>query len=119
MVMPIGRIDPKMLAEILGGDDIMAAVPSTSSIAPPAGDISVKKTSSPFDDMLGKAVDSLEHVSKAENDTNLLINKYINGNADISDVMIATSKMNLMMSLAVTAVTSAVNTFKEITQMQI
>lgn len=119
MVVPIGRIDPKTLAQILGGDEIMAAVPTPSSSVPSAGDMLVKKTSSPFDDILSKAVDSLEQVSKAENNTNALINEYVRGNVDISDVMIATSKMNLMMQLAVTAVTSAVNTFKEITQIQV
>ena len=69
--------------------------------------------------MLQKAVDSLEGVSKIENDTNLLIQQFVDGKAELSDVMIATAKMNLSVQLAVAVVTSAVNTFKEMTQMQI
>lgn len=116
MAVPIGRIDPNLLAQIMGPEETgQARGPAAEEAA--AG--LLKPATSPFEDILNRAVNSLEGVSKMENDTNLLINRYIQGNADLSDVMIATSKTGLAVQLAVTAVTSAVNTFKEITQMQI
>jgi flagellar hook-basal body complex protein FliE len=72
-----------------------------------------------FEDVLSKAVEALEKVSNTEFYANQLIEKYIAGEADMQDVMVATSKMSLMVQLAVTTVTTAVNTFTEITQMQV
>lgn len=112
----IGRIDPNLVAQIMGPEEV---APAPAVPAVPAGDIIVPKTRSPFDDILNGAINSLEGVSKMENRTNALMNSYINGTAELSDVMIATSKMNLTIQLATAAVTSAVTTFKEITQMQI
>lgn len=74
--------------------------------------------SNPFDDVLARAVDALEGTSQTEFTANDLINKYIEGKAELSDVMVATSKMSIAVQLAVTVITSAVSTFKEITQMQ-
>ncbi|MCX5750693.1 MAG: flagellar hook-basal body complex protein FliE [Candidatus Saganbacteria bacterium] len=72
-----------------------------------------------FEDVLSRAVESLEKVSNTELYANQLIEQYIAGKADLQDVMVATSKMSLMVQLAVTTITTAVNTFKEITQMQV
>ena len=72
-----------------------------------------------FDEMLGKAVDALQNVSDVEMNANKLMDDYLAGKVEISDVMIATSKMTLAVQLAVTTITSAVSTFKEITQMPI
>lgn len=116
MAVPIGRIDPNLLAQIMGPEE---AAPAAPAAAEEQGITGIKSGTSPFEDMLSKAIDSLEGISKMQNDTNVLINRYIEGRADLSDVMIATSKTGLMVQLAVTTVTSAVNTFKEITQMQI
>ena len=111
----INKIPANMLAQILGTEDV-----SSSNITNPSGgDIGVADSKSPFDTLLNKAVDALEGVSNMESSTNALINSYIQGNAELSDVMIATAKLNLMVQLATTTVTSAVNTFKEITQMQV
>jgi flagellar hook-basal body complex protein FliE len=71
-----------------------------------------------FDDVLSKAASALETVSQTEFTANNLINNYIQGKAELSDVMVATSKMNISVQLAVTVITSAVSSFKEITQMQ-
>jgi len=116
MVESIGRIDPRLLAQILGPDEVVTPAPLTSPQQPAEGEFRSIRT---FDDVLQKAVDSLEGVSKIENDTNLLIQQFVDGKAELSDVMIATAKMNLSVQLAVAVVTSAVNTFKEMTQMQI
>ena len=115
MAVPIGRIDPKLLSQIMGPAETQ---PVQQPVAA-AGSAAVPVQSSPFDDILGKAVNALEGVGKMENQTNTMVNQYIAGNAELSDVMIQTAKMNLVVTLAVTTVTSAVNTFKEITQMQI
>lgn len=73
----------------------------------------------PFEDVLSRAVASLEDVSQTEYYADKLINEYIQGKADVADVMLATSKMNIMVNLAITVVNNAVSTFKEITQMQV
>ena len=70
-----------------------------------------------FDKVLGRAVDALNSVSQTEMNANKLIDDYIAGKVELSDVMMATSKMSVAVQLAVTTITSAVSTFKEITQM--
>lgn len=80
---------------------------------------SVPETGNIFDEMLGRAIDSLNSVSEIEMNANKLIDDYIVGKAELSDVMIATSKMTIAVQLAVTTITSAVSSFKEITQMAI
>jgi flagellar hook-basal body complex protein FliE len=77
------------------------------------------ETSNVFDAMLGRAIDSLNGISAVENNANALIDKYVQGKAELSDVMIATSKMTIAVQLAVSTITSAVSSFKELTQMQI
>lgn len=72
-----------------------------------------------FDEMLGRAVDALENVSQIEMNANKLIDQYVAGKAELSEVMLATSKMTIAVNLAVTTITSAVGSFKEITQMPI
>jgi flagellar hook-basal body complex protein FliE len=88
----------------------------TSTAAPSAG---LGQSESIFDQVLGRAVDALDNVSETEMNANKLIDGYIAGKVELSDVMIATSKMTVAVQLAVTTITSAVSTFKEITQMQI
>ncbi len=112
---PVGRIDPRILAQIMGPDEPLA---TTSAVSGPAK-LPDDKGIPTFNDILNKAVDSLEGVSSLEGSTNALINQYVQGKAELSDVMVATAKLNITMQLAVTAMTSVVNTFKEITQMQI
>ena len=89
------------------------------AIAPAAPATAPSKTESIFDQVLGRAVDALDSVSQTEMNANKLIDDYIAGKVELSDVMIATSKMTIAVQLAVTTITSAVSTFKEITQMPI
>ena len=72
-----------------------------------------------FDDVLGNAISALNGVSEVEFAANKLIDDYTVGKAELSDVLIATTKMSIAVQLAVTAITSTVNTFKEITQIPI
>lgn len=116
MVSPISRIDPRLIAQILGpGEEVPVA--ETTQQAPATAPLTTSNNT--FDSIFNKAVDSLEGVSKLEQNSDVLMNQYMQGKAELSDVMIATAKMNLAVQLAVTTLTSAVNTFKEITQMQI
>lgn len=78
-----------------------------------------KKTDSVFDDVLSNAIDALNGVSQSEFTANRLTDQYIAGKAELSDVMVATAKMGIEVQLAVTAITSAVNSLKEITQMAV
>ena len=80
---------------------------------------SVGKSSHVFDEILGKAIDALNDVSKTEFTADKLVDDYIAGKVELSDVMIATAKMSVAVQFAVTAITSVVNTFKEITQIPI
>jgi flagellar hook-basal body complex protein FliE len=101
-------IMPITLAQVEGP----AIVPVAPTAAP-------SKDDSIFDQVLGRAVDALNSVSQTEMNANKLIDDYIAGKVELSDVMIATSKMTIAVQLAVTTITSAVSTFKEITQMPI
>lgn len=111
------------LAQLLGEDQLIAQAPATpaaaSPLAPAPAAGMANYVGNPFDDILGKAIESLNMVTRTEVQTNQLIDQYIHGRAELQDVMIAQSKMSVMAQLAVTTVNTAVNTFKEITQMQI
>jgi flagellar hook-basal body complex protein FliE len=125
MIEAIGPISAETrLAQLLGNDDLFsqaAPIEPGSGIFPaaPAAPSPVNFTGNAFEDVLSKAIESLNGVSRAEVYANQLAEKYIHGQAELQDVMVAQAKMNLMAQLAVTTVTSAVNTIKEITQIQI
>jgi flagellar hook-basal body complex protein FliE len=112
------------LAQLIGDDSFLAQAP-TAMAAAPAGTSAapyVAKTGfsgSPFEDILNKTIESLNGVSKSERYTNQLVEKYAQGQAELSDVMIAQAKLSVLTTLAVTTVNTTVNTFKEITQMQV
>jgi flagellar hook-basal body complex protein FliE len=76
-------------------------------------------TGNVFEDVLSKSIEALNGVSRSEFYANQMIDKYVAGEVDMADAMIAASKMSVMVQLAVTVVNSAVTTFKEVTQMQI
>lgn len=103
-------IKPISLAQV----DETRAIPAT-----PAAQTAPVDSGNIFDEMLGRAVDALNNVSEVEMNANKLIDDYIAGKAELSDVMLATSKMTIAVQLAVSTVTTAVTTFKEITQMAI
>ena len=115
MAQPVYKISPDLLAQIMGPE----STNTPAEVKGPAGNQEVKSSPSLFDDILGKAVSGLEGVSKTEATANQAMNAYVNGQMDVSEVMVATAKMNIAVQLAVTTVTSAVNTFKELTQRQI
>lgn len=118
----INPINAEMkLAQILG-DDYLAQVPGSSATTPAAADASVGKidlSGNVFDDVLSKAIDALNGVSRTEMYANQLIERYTRGEVELHEVMVAQSKASIMVQLAVTTINSAVTTFKEITQMQV
>lgn len=101
------------LAQLIGEEKTQS--PQSLGIAPPAGEL---KTS-PFEDILSQAVNALDGVSQQEIKANQMIDSYLKGTVELSDVMLETSKLGIMVQLAVTTVNTAVSTFKEITQMQV
>jgi flagellar hook-basal body complex protein FliE len=109
--MAVPPINPISLMRIAATEGV--AMPPVAPAAP------VEQNGSIFDQMLGRAIDSLNSVSESEMNANKLIDSYINGKAELSDVMMATSKMTIAVQLAVTTITTAVSSFKEITQMPI
>ena len=108
------NIDPIVLAEIMGEDKVEQTAVNFG--AKPQG---VAFTGNPFEDVLNKAIESLEGVSQAEVYANQLIEGYLNGKVNLQEVMLATSKMSILVQLAVTTVNSVVGSFKELTQMQV
>lgn len=93
--------------------------PAVPRVAPAAPAAAPAQTESIFDKALGRAIDALNSVSQTEMNANKLIDDYIAGKVELSDVMMATSRMSVAVQLAVTTITTAVSTFKEITQMSI
>ena len=112
MPSSIDPIDLKF-AQLLGEEPIRPA--RAADVSAPGAEL----YKSPFQDILEKAVDALEGISRQEVYANQLIDSYLKGEVELSDVMIATSKLSIVVQLAVTTLNSAVSTFKEITQMQI
>jgi len=123
MVQAIGPINADLrLAQLLGDGDLLAQAPPSVGWPTPAAPPAATKTQfsgNAFDDMLARAIDSLNDISKTEAYANQLIDKYTRGQAELQDVMVAQAKMTVATQLAVTTVNAAVNTLKEITQMQI
>ncbi|HTY13746.1 MAG TPA: flagellar hook-basal body complex protein FliE [Candidatus Omnitrophota bacterium] len=119
MIEKVGSMDLR-IAQLLGNDNMAAVPPAGVSDAPAAAEgEGITAQASPFDDILGRAINALNGVSRAENNANQMIDKYVRGEVDLQDVMVQSSKMNIMVQMAVTTVNLAVNTFKEVTQMQV
>jgi len=116
-INPIGA--ETRLAQILGDDYLAQAVEPTPGLSAPAEPAKTSFTGNPFEDVLSKAIDALNGVSRSEIRANQLIDSYLRGEIELHEVMLAQSKMSIMVQLAVTTVNSAVTTFKEITQMQV
>lgn len=91
------------------------------TIAPKAAEAprKIEPAPAPFQKFLDMAVSALEDVSAMETQTNQLIDGFVAGKVPLQEVMTATAKMNIAIQLAVTVTTSAVNAFKEITQMAV
>lgn len=113
MVDPIGSIAQELGQESFGIENI--AEPQAAVLASPK----IQFEGNLFEDVLSKAVEALNGVSQQEIYANQMIDRYTRGEVDMADVMLVTSKMNIMVNLAVTVVNSAVTSFKEVTQMQV
>ena len=128
VVAAIGPLTAEQrLAQLIGGNeyggDFLAQAPAITPAAPAAppapGAGRVGLTGNAFEDILNKSIEALNGVSHTEIYANQMVDKYLHGQADLQDVMVAQSKMSIMETLAVTTVNSAISTFKEITQIQI
>ena len=116
-INPIGDSELKM-AQLLG-DDYLAQVSPSAPAAAPAPIEGVEFSGNIFEDVLSKAVEALNGVSGVENYANQMVEQYLRGEVELHQVMVAQSKMSIVVQLATTTVNSAVTTFKEITQMQV
>ncbi|MBU0671630.1 MAG: flagellar hook-basal body complex protein FliE [Candidatus Margulisbacteria bacterium] len=118
-ISPINNAEMR-LAQILGDDYLSQAsevAAGPAEAAKPLGQPTL--SGNPFEDVLAKAMHAIDGVSRSEMHANQLIEKYMRGEVEMHEVMIAQSKISIMMQLAVSTITSAVTSFKEITQMQI
>ncbi len=120
MAEAIGPISAETrLAQLLGDDFLLEPSQVGAPVANPGAGQAVELTGSPFEDLLSSAIEALNGVSRQEVYADQVVNRYLDGKAELHEVMVAQSKMSIMVQLAVTTVNSAVATFKEITQMQI
>lgn len=116
-VTPIQPVSLDLAKAGLMDNDLMAMNVMSRTDIPASNGLALK--SDPFQTVFDQAIHSLGDVSGLEQTADALAEKFMAGKADIPEVMIAMSKANLAVQFAVTTVTSAVNTFKEITQIQI
>lgn len=108
------------LAQILGDDFLAQAPEAAPGPTPAVGPSSQTEFSgNVFEDILSQAIESLNGVSRSERYADQLVQKYLRGEVELHEVMVAQSKMSIMVQLATTTINLAVSTFKEITQMQV
>ncbi len=129
MAVPVGAVGPltaeARLDKLIGDNEFLAQAPTIAPASAPAAPAETPTTArtaltgNAFEDILNKSIEALNGVSRSEMYADQVIDKYLHHQADLQDVMIAQSKMSVMSTLAVTTVNTAVNTFKEITQIQI
>ncbi len=129
MAVPVGAVGPltaeARLDQLIGDNEFFAQAPTIAPASAPAAPAETPTTArtaltgNAFEDILNKSIEALNGVSRSERYADQVIDKYLHHQADLQDVMIAQSKMSVMSTLAVTTVNTAVNTFKEITQIQI
>lgn len=79
----------------------------------------VQPAKTSFSDILDEAVKAINELSDQDRQTSAITGEYIAGRASLEEVMFQTNKFSLQMQLAVTIVSTGVQTFKEIQNMQI
>ncbi len=120
MIEPISAANAELRLAQLLGDDFVAQAPQGATPAPPAAPAgTLELRGNLFEDVLSKSIEALNGVSRSEIYANQLIERYLRGEAELHDVMLAQSKSSILISLATTTVNAAVTSFKEITQLQI
>ncbi|RAP28743.1 hypothetical protein DID76_04435 [Candidatus Marinamargulisbacteria bacterium SCGC AG-414-C22] len=73
----------------------------------------------PFQIFMDKSFEVLENVSKLDRRVNDLTEQFMRGEVSVDEVGFEMSKLNLAISFATTVLSSATQTFKEITQLAI
>ncbi len=97
----------------------VGAVPQNIDIQNPISAVTQVKpeNGTPFQVMFDAAVGGLQKVSAMENQANLSVMKYSNGQMGMDEVMMEMSKLSLAVELTTSIVNQCVTTFKEIQQM--
>ena len=103
----------------IGLSRVLTESAGVSGVGPGAAAAGKPATGNIFEDVLNKAMESLQGVSATENKTDALIQGYLDGKVDLMDVMTASSELSMVVQLATTVATQAVASFKEITSIQI
>jgi flagellar hook-basal body complex protein FliE len=127
MVEAINPVNPQMrMAQILGNDFLaegttmnMAQVLPGEAVGTTTVTEKINLSGNLFDDILAKSIEALNGLSHQENLTNQMIGGFTRGEVELQDVMVAQAKLNIMVQLATTTINNAVQTFKEVTSMQI
>lgn len=73
----------------------------------------------PFQKFIDQSIEVLENISQLDYRVNDLTEQYIRGEVSVEEVSFAITKLNLAISFATTVISSASQTFKELTQLQI
>lgn len=75
------------------------------------------ENSTPFQVMFDSAMSGLQRVSEMENQANINITKYANGQVGMDEIMMEMAKVSLAIELTTSVVNQLVTSFKEVQQM--
>jgi flagellar hook-basal body complex protein FliE len=117
----------ELVAQVLAEDDLEALgrrqrADGEQTLAPIVNESAFdtqRMDSPPFQIMIDRAVEALENISQMEYRVNDLTEQYIEGRVSIDEVSIEANKLNLAISFATTVISSASQTFKELTQIAV
>ena len=119
MAEPINAITSQITPNVLG-DDLIGQIQPAPLQGPAAPGIERPGFSgNAFEDILNSSIDSLNRVSSDENRVNDMINGYLKGEVELHEVLVAQAKVGVVIQLALTTINTAVQSFKEITQLQV
>lgn len=73
----------------------------------------------PFQLFIDRSIEVLDNISQQEFRVNDLTEQYIAGNVSVDEVSIEATKLNMAITFATTVITTASQTFKDLTQMAV
>jgi flagellar hook-basal body complex protein FliE len=120
-------VNEEAIAQVFSQDELEALsrrqpVDRGQAVSPLVNQAALDTTrleSPPFQIMIDRAVEALENISQMEYRVNDLTEQYIEGKVSIDEVSIEANKLNLAISFATTVISSASQTFKELTQIAV
>ena len=90
MAVAIGPINPEIrLAQMLGDDYLAQVTPTAPAASPPAGSVGESPyVGNVFDDILARAIESMNAVSDSERYANQMIEGYMSGDVELFDLIV-------------------------------